>query len=103
MTCSRCSSTTNEAARRSQDPAGPCPRAGKNQSRSAGSRQAPGWLSRAPHHFSNYLDGIGKRDSVKNGAELVITIRALAENPQIEIDFCQRADTGLPGPGSASL
>ena len=43
------------------------------------------------------LQPVGQGDGLKNRAQLVIAIRPFAENAQIQIDFCQRAEAGPPG------
>src|SRR5215472_11522003 len=41
---------------------------------------------------------IGEGNGLKDGAELVVAVRPLAENAQIQVDFRQRAEAGAPSP-----
>src|SRR5207244_5319996 len=40
------------------------------------------------------IDGVGERDGLEDGAQLVVAVGPFAEDPQIEIDFgqCPNAD-----------
>jgi hypothetical protein len=38
------------------------------------------------------LKRVSQRDGLENGPKLVITVGPPVKNPQIQIDFCQRAD-----------
>ncbi len=42
------------------------------------------------------LNRVGQRNGLKDGAELVEAVRALVQNPQIEIDLGQRTEPHLP-------
>ena len=49
-----------------------------------------------PAGREGHVDGVRQRNGLKDGAQLVEAVGALAEHAQIEIDFGQRAQPGAP-------